>query len=109
MTTQNTSLRIQEKHKYRGINRLTAGDKSRAAEGLFHTVYALRKTDSRLINLQLAAKIPVVRGASGMLGSAVATREETIEETILGSRPHLDGSNSRRWQVHEVGNELEES
>jgi hypothetical protein len=44
-----------------------------------------------------------------MLGSAVATREKTIEETILGTRPYLDGSNSRRWQVHEIGNELEES
>ena len=44
-----------------------------------------------------------------MLGSAEVTREETIEETILGTRPHLDGSNTCQWQVHEVGNELEES
>jgi hypothetical protein len=44
-----------------------------------------------------------------MLGSAEVTREETIEEIILGTRPQLDGSNTCRRQVHEVDNELEES
>jgi hypothetical protein len=64
---------------------------------------------SRLIDLQLPATIPVVKRSSGMLGSAEVTREETIEEIILGTRPQLDGSNTCRRQVHEVDNELEES
>jgi hypothetical protein len=45
---ENTSLLIQEKQKYPGINRVTTDDRSRAAKGVHRIVYTIRQKSTDL-------------------------------------------------------------